>query len=203
MLKNFVGTHSFHNFASTKGRQLKEVRRRVQASIDLKKAGGVPAKEGDDVPAGAEGSSAEEAANKKRDRSYEWKTYRQKKKSPVEQREDDDWFGKSKDVVSANSENGGEVKDAEQETSGAASASAEAQRSEPISSSSAPEADKPAEGTSIDGAALTEKVPAEDGVVAVNGENTEAVSQGEAEKEGDEGPEKVLLLRELRTRWVE
>ncbi|CAM9997297.1 unnamed protein product, partial [Laminaria digitata] len=193
LLKHFVGTHSFHNYASTKGRQLKEVRKRVQASIDLKKAGGggggvkAAGGEGGDASsaspglegAGAEGGGVGEGGGEKRERPRDdWRTYRHKKKPAADRKQEDDWYGKSK----ASSE---EVREG---------AGAEEEEAEPV-----PEKEKEKQGDGA-GVQLSEAAPAVGGAeMAVEeagggGDADEAVVKGE-----DEGPEKVLLLRELRT----
>lgn len=204
LLDLFVGTHSFHNFASTKGRQLKEVRRRVQASIDRKNLDIKNAQQQQKAGAG-EGTGTEDQASlrsqntsavagTKRGRSNkdDWRTWRHKKKNAVDQDEEDSWYGKSKpswrkEEVSA--------------SAGAGSADRDRAESVPIGDV--------AELTTVgkDCEAFGDGDYAED--AGVDEEDTSlGDDEGEVEQEreevGDqveEGPEKVLMLRELRTRY--
>lgn len=217
LLNQFVGTHSFHNFASTKGRQLKEVRKRVQASIDLKKAaGGLPPEGGAAPPppsstlpdSDAAGTCEEVSAaagssgGKKRERSKEeWRTYRHKKMSAAERREEDKWYGKKFTAAAATGNPGAEQSLLEkgQDEEGNAGAAAQAP----------PDHETP---RATDGVDIEEAVAVRGQSVTVDGDGDEAgvgladgtdagVSKEEGMGgEGNEGPEKVLLLRELRTR---
>eukprot|EP00903_Cladosiphon_okamuranus_P007831 g7577.t1 len=244
LLKLFVGTHSFHNYASTKGRQLKEVRKRVQASIDLKKAGGAPQAGSTAVAPGSEAAAAVEqgggsggSGSKKRWLSKEeWRTYRHKKKSAVDQKADDEWFGKP--VAAAPSEQATAAAGADQGQEGSGGGG-RAQPSEAAAAALVTDAGKgkglaAPEQPSVEGAtgdvggvhapaaaaaaAATESVDmdgggetgAQEGGGASEKRGAAAV-KAEAEREGaaaeekeggrgaDEGPEKQILLRELRT----
>lgn len=208
-MKRFVGTHSFHNYASSKGRQLKEVRKRVQASIDLKKTGGgggvdkAAGKGGDGSSAspgleegvGVEGGGAGEGDKKRERPRDDWRTYRHQKKSAAGRKEEDDWYGKKSKSCSKEGE--------------------EVKAIEPV-----PEAEKEAgvvggegggsgvplsEGTPAVGSAQVvgeEAVEVGDAGVDADADAGAAQGGGVANKEEYEGPEKVLLLRELRTRCV-
>lgn len=267
LLTHFVGTHSFHNYASTKGRELKEVRRRVQASIDKKNQDiknakqpvtGTGKREGDDTgarskeetPDSIQKASAGDVGRTggtKRERSKEWRTWRHKKKSAVDQAEEDAWYRKSKPASTgeggeaAATEGGGS---AAGEGAGAGRAMEVGQSAEGASSA----AERVAVGSGasgdvvVGGGASVEATHAHAGkpvpvggmptgnvaggehaeeLVAV-GREDEAI--GEEEDDGDagdhegyaagvdpsdgedeggrteEGPAKVLMLRELRTR---
>lgn len=242
LLKLFVGTHSFHNYASTKGRQLKEVRKRVQASIDLKKAGvgggvgGAAAGAGSTAASDAEleGRGADDSGSKKRWRSKEeWRTYRHKKKSAVDQKAEDTWFGKSQEEK----EEDGSAAVAEGDQ-GSSSSARDALPSEtvalavvsgmntdtsvepPVAPEKQPKsiegegeggssAEASAANMDVDRAAAGAPAVGEDGD-GVESEKRATVAAGEAasaaaEKGGDDkttdgGPEKQILLRELRTR---
>lgn len=217
LLKHFVGTHSFHNYASTKGRQLKEVRKRVQASIDLKKAGGggggragvnaAAGKGGDGSSAspGLEGAGAGGGGvgevGEKRERD-DWRSYRHKKKSAADREVEDAWYGKSK----ASFKGGGEAC-GEQETEPVLEAEKEKKvemeegvggREEDGDGVQSSEATPAVGGAEV---AMEEPV-GEAAVEAVGGEDADefAAKAGGAVNKEEEGPEKVLLLRELRTR---
>ncbi|CAN0298399.1 unnamed protein product, partial [Ectocarpus sp. 8 AP-2014] len=253
LLKLFVGTHSFHNYASTKGRQLKEVRKRVKASIDLKKSGGKPAPgpekaAGGAVSASAPGSEEDAAAaaaggggdagesdSKKRRKKRrwvskdEWRTYRHKKKSAAGQKADDAWFGKQSAAGAAPEESVGAaaaaeppvvaVAGAEQQaggdegpesasprseeggTSGDAVGSADAGSAAAVAAVAMPKDVAGAGGTAGAEGAV---VKSAGGGGEARGDAASAVSApGAQEAAGvggeDEGPEKQILLRELRT----
>lgn len=207
LLKLFVGTHSFHNYASTKGRQLKEVRKRVQASIDLKKAGGGAQRSGGDGETSAPGEGEERSQERsqeenpvdgggggtKRWRSKEeWRTYRHKKKSAGDQKIEDDWYGKTKQT-------------GETEAFDAGARSPQAPQAEPAAVSSA-SGDGVDERPEIAAAQIGEE--SGDGeAVKDGGADAAGVLPGTAdgarvskEEEGDGAPERVLMLRELRTK---
>lgn len=226
LLNHFVGTHSFHNYASTKGRQLKEVRKRVQASIDLKKAGGAAATasaadspEPEAAAAAADTDqensaeiSAEGGGSKKRERPSKenWRTYRYKKKSAVDRQEEDSWYGKS-GAVSPERENAAEPRPVENRSSPATAEEAERDVETPTIPNEAVGSSASSGSGSVPAVARAVEVKGEgviveaDSPAAVEGadkagleEEAEVAGKGE----GDEGPEKVLLLRELRTRWA-
>lgn len=223
LLGLFVGTHSFHNYASTKGRQLKEVRKRVQASIDLKKAGGGPKAGGDgersapgegkEIAQEGEEASENGGGGTKRWRSKEeWRTYRHKKKSTGDQKVEDNWYGKSKEQP-AKAEAG------EAETGASDNAGASPQplpQAEPTTAAavaSSSHDDGAAERAGL-GAAQSGEVSGDGKAVEVEqggaeaevaGAAVAAVLPGQADaagskEEGDGGPERVLMLRELRTK---
>ncbi|CAN0396222.1 unnamed protein product [Pylaiella littoralis] len=221
LLRLFVGTHSFHNYASTKGRQLKEVRKRVQASIDLKKAGGTAGGGGAAAASGAGstaaldtasegggggGGGAGESGSKKRWLSKEeWRTYRHKKKSTVDQKAEDAWFGKSKEegeegsaAVAAvevaggeqGSGGGGDAQPSEAAPVPAAAAAATAKMDVDEAANGAPAVAKGGDGV--------ESVKWEAAAAAAGAASAAADEGGEGEAP-DDGPEKQILLRELRT----
>lgn len=225
LLGQFVGTHSFHNFASNKGRQLKEVRRRVQASIDQRKASrGVSSVGGEDFNpspcsgAGEKGrdltseivdgkASAESGGieGKKRQRSKDdWRTYRHKKMSLEKQREEDEWYGKPS--VGGNKKDGLEqVGSSVEALSGEAGGISGGEAR--IMSSRATTASRDHGETAADAGANCDDAGDDFG-----GDNEEGRDGGDYEVEksevsaaaadtGEAGPEKVLLLRELRTRY--
>ncbi|CAN0133236.1 unnamed protein product [Scytosiphon promiscuus] len=195
LLTLFVGTHSFHNYASTKGRQLKEVRKRVQASIDFKKAGGKAPAEGEtgnapgsDAAAAGDAGGAGGSGKKRWLSKEEWRTFRHKKKSAVDQKADDAWFGKP----------GAEASDG-------TAAAAEAPGAEGISAGSSGDAQAlEAAGAMNDGLENPGKEGQElrtpqDDAPTNAGENTGADEAVAATAMDDEGPEKQIMLRELRT----
>lgn len=242
-----MGTHSFHNYASTKGRQLKEVRKRVKASIDLKKSGGKPApgpenaaggagsasapgSEEDAAAAAAGGGDAGESGSKKRRwvSKDEWRTYRYKKKSAADQKTDDAWFGKQSvagvapeesvetaaeppvvAVAGAEQQAVGDEgpesalpRSVEEGTSGDAVGSADAGSEAAVAAVATPK-----DVAGAGGAACAEGVvvKSDGGGGEVGGDAATAVSAPGAEEAAgvggeDEGPEKQILLRELRTR---
>ncbi|CAM9441810.1 unnamed protein product [Ectocarpus sp. 12 AP-2014] len=248
LLKLFVGTHSFHNYASTKGRQLKEVRKRVKASIDLKKSGGKPApgpeaaggavsasapgSEEDAAAAAAGGGDAGDSGSKKRRwvSKDEWRTYRYKKKSAADQKADDAWFGKQSAAGAAPEESVGAaaaaveppvvvVAGVEQQaggdegpesssprsveggTSGDAVGSADAGSAAAVAAVATPkDVASAGKAAGVEGTV----VKSDGGEGEAGGDAASAVSApGAQEAAGvggeDEGPEKQILLRELRT----
>ncbi|CAB1118310.1 unnamed protein product [Ectocarpus sp. CCAP 1310/34] len=242
LLKLFVGTHSFHNYASTKGRQLKEVRKRVKASIDLKKSGGKPAQEAggtastsapgsEEEAATAGGGDAGESGSKKRRwvSKDEWRTYRYKKKSTADQKADDAWFGKQSAAGAAPEESVGAAAAAEPPVVAVAGAEQQAGGDEGPESASPRSVEGGTSGDAVGtadagsvaavAAVVTPKdvasagraagaegvvVKSDVGETEAGGDAASVVSApGAQEAEGvggeDEGPEKQILLRELRT----
>lgn len=264
-----------------KGRQLKEVRKRVQAAIDLKNAGGgggaVGARLGKGMDTDAQGQAscsttdngavvvgdgvapeaagetgggvaAGEIAGSKRERCKDWRTYRHKKKSAVDQEEEDSWYGKSKSTGREGSASSAADKDETVKNEGvnitpaavAVSGGGDSEDSarsgvEGVGELNAAESvavgDSPSDAAvgaavgdkdvtvvgegldhaSVDGAreagknAVESITVGEDMGETVNDmddgdEQEECEEEGHGEK-GEEGPEKVIILRELRTRY--
>lgn len=202
----------------------------MQASIDLKKAieGGAASSERKDglpaAPVSADDEKAvensTETGNKRWLSKEDWRTYRHKKKTTGDQKRDDEWFGKFKNVVDG--------KEGGKEGGGDGAGPDSGIAAEKTSESSAP----PAMDTSTDVGSSARQAPSGDGssvataALAVKGEvsvggdgvtvdngSPEVLSEAASSpadvsgvKEGEEGkttakePEKALLLRELRTR---
>lgn len=261
LLTMFVGTHSFHNYASTKGRQLKEVRKRVQASIDFKKSGGkapataeggteaAPGSDAGAEAASGDGGDAASGNGKKRWLSKEeWRTFRHKKKSAVDQKADDAWFGKpavdtteesTVGAVEGSSSGSGGVGQASEAAAAAggvineaAENTSKAGQENPtlpqgvgkevssvgVTSSSGVVTAAAAAATEMDvvkadgmnaeksGGGAESEIGKEEGKEGVEVGADTAVGAETAKETGkgaeDEGPEKQIMLRELRTRWV-
>lgn len=211
-------------------RSLKQVRQRVQASIDKKPIKGGHDEEGDVGTRSPDVGNVEYAADvspdhwssgendpempptaKKRCRD-DWRTYRYQKMSAAEQEEEDRWYGKSK--WSKPSAEGGSDTTV---TKGSAAATAvdlpetcqtnaeESGNLEPSPRNGTP---SPSHGKG-DAATSTKKAAGEgretEGAgcttdTHVDNADTNNADLGEEDKIPEEGPQRVLMLRELVTR---
>lgn len=219
-----------------KGRGIKEVMKRVQDSIDKRSAqGGGQAAEsegrggggGSDAVVPESGDLGEGDRNEEQEaestgkRSVDWRTWRYKKKSAVEQEDEDAWYQKGKPSRKTN-----EAKPTENHADEGADTPAVAGNMAANTAGSVGVAAR--DGVDVDAADNAAEPVTVKGVLtatgATAGDETEnaaetfAVGEGEtvdgddgdgggqtvaAEGAGkdEEGPVKVLMLRELRTRY--